>query len=720
MKTGQPTEAPCYVCHKVRPVSELQDCGLGIYRCKTHRPSTILRAGKRNENEIEKGGNSMKEIRLKQLELRNFKGMTFTFQPDCQDTDVFGSNASGKTTLADAFSWLLFGKDSLGRSDFEIKNLDDAGNRESGLEHGVQGVLVSNGIETVLKRVYHEVWTKKRGSAQSTMTGNTTDYWIDGVPAKENEYRARIAEIFGDETTVRLLTSPTVFPALPWQQQRTILLDCCGDITDAQVIATDETLAPLTDLLKRYTVSKAPLDDLKKVVTGRRTEINKQIDQLPVRIDEVRRGLPDVTGLNRKELYENIVQLEAAVNNARLRLQGIDNGAGIAELSKELQGLKYDISQLENAYYLEGMKHVTQINARINELTSGKRDKDTKINSLKTTIELNQRRIAGLEAQLQSLREKWTVIDAETFTDSTEEVCYACGKPLDADKVEDARTKALAHFNQNKAERLLDVETKGKELRGELDNTIPTLERLHAELMELQAVGEDDQYDMLVAERDLFKAKAEDYTQIPGRAEMLEKKAAIEKQIEESRAGVSQDKDAIQNEIDSLTEHLNEIKEKADRFTRREQGEQRIESLKAEEKKLAKEYEELEQQLFLIETFIKTKVSLLTERINGLFEIVRFKLYDIQVNGGLAECCVATVAGVPYDSGLNSAARTQAGLDIIRTLQRHYGLSCPIWIDNRESCTTIPTMGCQVLSLFVSPEDKVLRVEAADKKRVAA
>jgi len=269
--------------------------------------------------------------------------------------------------------------------------------------------------------------------------------------------------------------------------------------------------------------------------------------------------------------------------------------------------------------------------------------------------------------------------------------------------------RPLAAFNRDKAEQLLIIETKGKSFATELGKAKESLEGLHQNLMgklfELETLttrpntGEDILEELRV-ERDALKEKAEDYSLIPGRAEMLEKKAAIEKQIEESRAGVSEDKDHIRNEIDGLTERLNFAKERADRFTRREQGEQRIESLKAEEKKLAAEYESLEQQLFLIETFIKTKVSLLTERINGLFEIVRFKLYDIQVNGGLAECCVATVAGVPYDSGLNSAARTQAGLDIIRTLQRHYGLSCPIWIDNRESCTVIPAMDCQVLSLF--------------------
>jgi len=214
---------------------------------------------------------------------------------------------------------------------------------------------------------------------------------------------------------------------------------------------------------------------------------------------------------------------------------------------------------------------------------------------------------------------------------------------------------------------------------------------------------------------------AEDYTRIPEHAALKEQKAAIEAEIKAARESVSVDKAAAQENINKLQEELKTGKEKSDLFLKREQGEKRIEELKQQEKTLSKEYEELEKQLYLIEQFIKAKVAMLTEKINSMFEIVRFKLYDVQVNQGISECCVATVNGVPYNTGLNSAGRIQAGLDIIRTLQPHYGLSMPIWIDNRESCTEIPDMKSQIISLYVSPEDKILRVEKAKvSKRQAA
>jgi len=684
----------------------------------------------------------MKEIKLMNQTLSGFQGGNFALDLNGDDADIFAQNGIGKTRLFSAYTWVTTGLDSLGRPTFEIKNIHP----EDGTydpEASVETALSVDGKPVVLKKILREKWTSARGKADKRMSGNEKLYYINGVTKTETEYKELVREMLCDEETLSLITNPSAFASLSdkkgvpgWQRQRSILLDIVGDVSADQVIDSDSTLAPLTDLLTRFTVSKNPVDDLKKVAKSGRLTADKAKELIPVRIDEVRRGLPEVAGLDRKELYGQIVQLEAAVNNAQLRLQGIDNGAGIAELSKHLQGLKYDISQLENAYYLEGMKHVTQINARINELTSGKRDKDTRISNLKAAIETNQKRIAGLEAQLQALREKWTLIDAETFQDVTESICAACGQALPADRVEDARTKALANFNRDKAERLLDVETKGKKLRGELDNTIPTLERLHAELMELQAVGEDDQYASLITERDALEAQAKDYTQIPGRAEMLEKKAAIEKQIEESRAGVSQDKDLIQKEINDLTAQLAEVKEKADRFTRREEGEKRIKDLKAEEKQLSKQVEDEEKIIYLCNLFIEKKVAMLDARIQARFQYVQFRLFKKNItNDGVDECCDVLVNGVPYNAGLNSGARIMAGLEICDVLQEHYGIRAPVFVDDAEKFTSPVEMNCQVIRLVASkgvwiqnsdgtktliPDDK-LRVEKADaRKRVAA
>ncbi len=656
----------------------------------------------------------MNAISLKKLILHDFQGGTFSLEAKSgEDLNIYGSNGSGKTRLMSAFLWLLTGKDSLGRSDFEIKSLDASGNQEHGLDHTVEAVFDLGGNEFTLKKVYHEVWTKKRGSAKAEMTGNTTNHFIDGVPVKENEYKSRIAEIFGDETRFRLLTNPAVFATMPWQKQRALLLEVCGDIPEAEIIASDDALSPLRSALSKYSASKTPLDDLKKVTIGRRTEINKQLEQIPVRIDEARRGMPDVTGLDKAALDSEISSLEKELNGAKLRLAGVDTGGRIAPLTKELNAITSEISGLENAHYLKQSESVTRLNQQTRALVDVDEAAERKAKSIRAEIVEKKARIAALDKEMDLFRDRWNVIDGEEFQDTTESICPACGQNLPDEKVEDARRKAKADFNASKAERLANIQTRGKQLAAEKERLSKEVEQLEASISS-EEIDNKAAIENLTKERDAAKAHAQDYSEIVGRQGLLDRKAVIEKAIDEAKGSVAEDRTAISQEIEAIAPKLAEAKEKHVRFARRESGEKRIRELKAEEKTLAREFEDLEKLLFLIETFIKKKVSLLTDRINEKFSVVSFKLFNQLVNGGIEECCVFTVNGVPYDGGLNAAARTQGGLDIIRTLQAHYGIAPTVFIDNRESCTEIPTMKCQIVNLIVSPQDKTLRVESKE------
>lgn len=661
----------------------------------------------------------MNTIPLKKLMLQNFQGGTFTLEAqNGEDMNIFGANGVGKTRLMSAFLWLLTGKDSLGRSDFEIKNLDATGNQDHGLDHIVEAVFEVNGNDLTLKKVYHEVWQKKKGSPTAVFSGNTTDHFIDGVPVKENEYKARVCEIFGDETRFRLLTNSGAFAAMPWQKQRALLLDVCGDIPDAEIIASYEALLPLRSALSKYASSKTPLDYLKKVTMGQRVEINKRIDQIPVRIDESQRGLPDVTGLDKNALSAEISTLEGQLNGAKLRLAGVDTGGNIAPLTKELNGIIAEISALENAHSLKQSDIVTKLNRQIRELTETREADERKFKSINVEIEEKKRLVNDLESRMTAAREKWNSIDAEEFQDTTESVCAACGQNLPADKVEAAREKAKATFNTSKAERLSTVQAEGKRLKGERDRVAGEISRLE-DLISVPLNSDRTEIERLAQERDAAKYMASDFTQIASRLDLISRKELIEAAINDAKGAVAVDRKAISDEIAEIEPKLAEAKEKYARFERRESGEKRIQELKSEEKKLTQEFEEMEKMLFLIESFIKRKVSMLDDKINSKFEIVRFRLFNQLVNGGIEECCVFTVNGVPYDSGLNSAARTQGGLDIIRTLQKHYGISPAVFIDNRESCTDIPPMDCQIINLIVSPQDKALRVEVENNKTAA-
>lgn len=355
------------------------------------------------------------EIQLQTLVLQNFMGGSFVLAANDEDINIYGTNGSGKTRLASGLSWLLFDKDSLGRSDFEIKNLNDQGQEEHGLEHSVEGIFSVDGAIIALKKSYKEIWSKKRGNPRPVFSGHTTDCYIDGVPVQKKEYTARVIEIAGDESAFRLLTSPVAFPSLHWQKQRTLLLEICGDITDLQVIESDGTLHPLIDLLAKYKGSKKPFDDMKSVIVARRTEINKVLEAIPVRIDEVKKGLPDISGIDRIAIADEITGLEDAIGTAKGKLQGIDNGADIAELTKRLITVNSDIQRLEQAHYNGHMFIANRIAQEIRDLTNQKLDAEKRRKSVNAEIEDKQSRLKTLETHLRQLRQEWTEVNAEIF-----------------------------------------------------------------------------------------------------------------------------------------------------------------------------------------------------------------------------------------------------------------------------------------------------------------
>jgi len=652
----------------------------------------------------------MKEVRLIKLALKDFQGGSFVLDTNNSNCSVMGANSTGKTRLFSAFTFLISGKDSTNKKDFEIKNIKPDGGYEHGLEHTAEMSLDIDGEIVVLKKVFKEKWVKSRGHADATFSGHSTQHYINGIPKSETEYKSYIVEMAGNEETFRLLTSPSAFADLPWQRQRELLLDVCGDISDADVIASDANLAELPGIL-----GKRALEDHRKIIISRRTEINKELEKIPVRIDEQRRSLPDITGLDPASIQAEIARIDTEINSGKLGLQGVDMGVKIADLTKKLAVINADLLKMESIHYSERMKTVNAKNQQISEITERLRSVNYRIKSIKGEIDRVTVQLNHILGDLDGLRLKWSEIDAQTFQDSTEDTCKACGQSLPAERVQAAREKACAAFNADKAERLKDIDAKGAYGAEKRDNLKTSLEAMQneRETLEKSIAGLPDLIDNLNRELGVEKQFAKDFSQIPGYNELYRLKIELDAEIQAEKGSHTADKEKILSEIAILDIRRKASKLNADKFASREAGEKRISALKDEEKALASEYERLEKQIYLMEQFVRIKVSLLTERINGKFELARFKLFELQVNGALADCCEITVNGVPYNGGLNNAAKINAGLDVCRTLAQHFGLMAPIFIDNAESVCELIAMNAQMIRLVVSEKDDVLRIEVA-------
>ncbi|MCM3452776.1 hypothetical protein M3685_02285 [Heyndrickxia oleronia] len=659
----------------------------------------------------------MKTLKLLELNLKNFKGVkSFTLQANGENVKTFGDNATGKTTLFDAFVWVLFDKDSQNKKDFSIKTLDSKGNELHGLDHEVEAKFLIDGRPLTFRKVYSEKWTKKRGSAQSEFTGHTTDYFIDGVPSKKKEYVDKVATIV-DEEVFKLLTSPSYFnEQLKWQDRRKTLLQVAGDVTDEEVIASQKSLADLPAILEGRSI-----EDHRKIIAVKRKEINEQLEKIPVRIDEINIGLPDLSGLNTQMLEGAINQINKEIDEKTDQISNIRNGNAITQKQKAIQEIEIELLRIKQEHESESKDEIYKLKARIQEEQSNISILNSKLESLKNQKRYNDDNIKRIEESLVQLRQEWQEVNSQEFVHTDACECPTCGQSLPEEQVSAARDKALSQFNLTKAKKLEDINQKGKQGNEQKQKFLSDNESLSKEYEKInsQVSDKNELLSKLDEQLKALESNIIDITENDQYVAKLQERSNLEREINDLRSFAQESILSIQEEIAKLKSERDQYQQDLNKFSIVDQSQKRIDELTQQERKLAAEYEKLEKENFLTEEFIRTKVNLLEEKINSKFKYARFKLFEEQINGGLKETCVTTFNGVPYDSGLNNAARINVGLDIINTLSEHYGLLAPIFIDNREAVTKLIETKSQTISLVVSEKDKVLRVENQDSMKEA-
>ena len=648
-------------------------------------------------------------MRLQKLTLKNFKGIKdFTLDAQGGDIDIYGDNATGKTTLFDAFLWLMFGKDSEGKADFAIKTLDKNNSAISGLDHEVEGVFEIDGKVVTLRKVYAEKWTKKRGSPKAEFTGHTTDHFLDGVPVQKKEYDAYISEIVGEDV-FKLLTNPMYFnEQLHWQERRETLLEVCGDISDADVIASDKALAGLPDIL-----DGRKLDDHRKVIAARCTEINKELNKIPVRIDEVEKGLPDVTRLTLEGVETALKKLKDEEGAKMDELYALEFGGQIAKKRKQLMEIETQIIQFKNEFNSKNNEQIKEKGRLLNSVMLEISDMERKGLHLRNALLTNEQDIQSVERSIKQLRIEWHEADKQEFTFAQDDTCPTCGQALPEEQLEEARDKALKDFNRQKSVQLATITRSGKELQKSIDGYTAENTEIEKELESLNKEVETktEESERLQADIDALQDSADDIETHPEYKRLQTEANSIRQAVDALKIDAQAAIEKGEQELKGIQHHIMLVSNDRLSLQRREMGQERIKELKAEEKDLAAEYERLEGELYLTEEFVRIKVSMLEEKINSKFKLARFKLFNVLVNGAVDPCCETLYGGVPYGAGLNNGARINVGLDIINTLSEHYNFSAPIFVDNAEAVTELINTRGQMIRLIVSEPDKKLRVE---------
>ena len=628
-------------------------------------------------------------MKINTMQITNFCGIkSLCITPQGNNLNIFGDNATGKTTIANAFMWLFTGKGITGTAELDPQPLDKNNAKVHNLETSVE-LQADSGV--TYKRVLSEVWQKKRGSAAEELTGTKTAYFIDGVPLKEKEYNARIQSDFTDNEIFKILSVVSYFPTMDWKTRRQLLLDVCCDVKQEDVLSGSEELAELSGMLGGHSI-----EDYQKIIKAKKSDLRKEIDMIPARISENENNIPQLSG-NIKAHKARLEQLNAEKSDVDSRIA--------ADTSH--QEKKKAISEAETEI-LEAKKRFVEVQ---NLENSGIIDQIQKLETEKADVfskcSLAKAKTGELSGEIEQIRKKREALISRYKKENErkyngEETCPCCGQPLPQDKIEAAKHE----FNQQKAQTLEEINLEGQKYS---QSVIAEKERELNELT-LGITAYDEEYNTL---EDRIK-QLKDGLNNKSFEETEECRKLLCCLDELKSKSIGETLNQLREQSAELNDKIVEKTKQIAIFEAAEAAKARIAELESQKKKLSAEYARCEKGEYLCELFIRTKVSMLDEHINSRFKTIRFKLFHNQANGGLSEVCKVLI---PCESGLveyekaNNAAKINAGLEIINVLSDYFEVHLPVFVDNAESVTALVDCDSQIIRLVVSEKDKAIRTE---------
>ena len=628
------------------------------------------------------------KLTLKSLHIENFKGIKALDVSFSDRSKILGRNASGKTTIVDAFLWLLFNKNSAYNEKFDLRPIDPDGKFVDYVDITVSAVIDIDGKETELKKVQSQNWVKQRGSETAVFKGNVNKFEIDGFPKAEKEYKDFIASLM-DENLFKILTNPLYFPSMKWKDQRDTLMKLAiseSDVDFAKRIGGYDAL--LNDLEKGST------DDIQKKYSNALKELKKKQAELPVRIDEVSKQKVDI----------DVAELELQKNVIKEQLEKAKSDAGDSDMLKEeRRALALEISMYEQKANTSVREERSKVETELVNAKNCLRGFSVDCTDIESQISSAERQLNTLVTRSAELGSEYAA-EREKVFDESKAICPTCGQNLPVEKVDSLKTE-FASKKKACMDRLL---AEGRDYKVKIDSLKGDIESLKVKYAEVKAKKD---------------AASETVTSISARLETMPSTvdlsndngyAALKSKYKELESKLVEcENNAAPESVINLQNELKEIDTKISLANNNSNIDDRIEELKAEQRDVSQKVADAEKMLYLVENFVKEKLNSISASINGQFEFVKWKLFEQNINGGLVETCELTVNGVGY-AELNSAGRIQAGLDVIRTLSKVYDKYAPICVDNRESVTFIPVMETQVISLYVDPAYDTVTVVQED------
>ena len=655
----------------------------------------------------------MKQIKLESISMIGFRGereRTTTFSP--KETTIKGANGLGKSRHFDAFLWLLFGKDREGREDHNVKTVVD-GKTIDKAPCEVSATILVDGEKVTIRRSLSENWVKPRGQVDEVFKGNTTGVYWNDVPVSVTEYKKRVKELV-DEGIFKIITNPLFFPSMPWKAQRDQLFTLAGAVTEEEIAKDNPEFQAILDRL-----SGKSLSDFRKEVSARKKKLKADLEKVQPKIDQTRSLIPEAE--DEASLQEQLEETEQEIKSVTRASEDVAErirqaGSASALRQQRIEELKAHQRKLvadearraDEATYAQGAtrRELEQ------KLDTAKREIADLRKEAERHDKLAQSKLSSIsdyEAKIEELRTKWMEVNSSVYDGDT--ACPHCHQSLPEDQLDQAK----AIWQSAKDANLEKLKNSANEYKEAIEECKADTEANTLKCAEFIAKADTLALELPAMEKSLASIPSADKV-APRPAEQLEWYSKLEAEIQELSSVV----DTVETESTEvyrlrrkeLEAVRDEIRDKLSKVSLRKEYEAKIVELEAEGKKLAQLIADAEREEYTAAQLSIRKIEECEKRINGLFKHVTFKLFDYTIEDkdkeNPIECCVPLIDGVPFTVA-NTAKQVNAGIEIINALSRFYGVSAPIFIDNRESVQSLIDTESQIINLVVS-NDKELTI----------
>ena len=638
----------------------------------------------------------MKEVQIKKLSIENWRAQNKSIEFLGNITEIKGRNESGKSSVMNAFLWLLTGYDEEDRLNYNLFDNTVEQTYENAVPASVEAVFEVNGNEYTFKKTAKQGWSRPRGKSEYERKG-TDDYsfFIDGIEVSATQYKSQIESLLAPIDKLKIMLNLRYFLMLDWKEMRKQLEAMVGEIESSDFKGDYSII--LQDLIK-YTP-----DELKSLYKAKMKPMKASIDSIPVTIETMQTNLPDLT---------EVEEARKAIDEAKQQIADIDEkivGAGdfakpyidrrnaeLAEISK----LQEEYNKEQTVYLSNFNEEVEKIQKEIRDVDSynadidkaNKKDESDKENAKKELKNMTDL-LSGLQKRHEELTEQNKECKARVFTG---EKCAYCGQELPEDKLEEARKR----FNEQKEKDHEYIVSQGKSNKEYLERTLKCIENLKSEIEKPLEVREKKSKEELEAKLGDIRASFVQYNKTTEGAAKLSV-------IEEKRANITvipqQDNEALLNMKRGL---LDEIEINSKKLGLKDEYDKQVEKIKGLQEELKNnsvELAKLEGKLAKVKEYEEEKAKIISDRVNGKFEYVQIEMSETNKSGDIVPACVIKDNKGVNALVTNNASRVLCGIDIAIAFQNFYGLSLPLFIDDYElfSEDNQPDVNRQVIRLIV-------------------